>query len=67
MSFFWLAVLFRKMEQGRMHKINIFEQVDGKAGRNRRCCNLEGSKGLIGLKGGQVSSGRLDGEACLRR
>ena len=49
-----------------MHQFNIFEQVDGKAGRKGRCCNLEGSKGLIGLEGGQVSASRLDGEACLR-
>ena len=50
-----------------MHQFNIFEQVDGKAGRKRRCCNLEGSKGLIGLEGGQVSAGKLDGDACLQR
>ena len=35
--------IFRKMGQGRMHQFNIFKQVDGKAGRKRRCCNLEGS------------------------
>ena len=45
----------------------MFEQVDGKAGRKGTCCNLEGSKGFIGLEGGQVSVGRLDGEPCLRR
>ena len=50
-----------------MHKFNIFEQVDGKAGRKGRCCNLEGLKGLIGLEGGQVSAGKLDGDACLQR
>ena len=50
-----------------MHEFNIFAQVDGKAGRKGRCSNLKGSKGLIGLKGGQVSAGRLDGEACLQR
>ena len=27
---------------------------------------FEGSKGLIGLEGGQVSACRLDGEGCLR-
>ena len=59
--------IVRKIGQGRMHEFNIFEQVDGKAGRKGRCCNLKGSKGLIGLKGGQVSAGRLDGEACLQR
>ena len=50
-----------------MHEFNIFAQVDGKAGRKGRCSNLKGSKGLIGLKGGQVSAGRLVGEACLQR
>ena len=54
------------MGQGRIRKFNMFEQVDGKAGRKETCCNLERSKGLIGLKGGRVSAGRLDGEACLR-
>ena len=44
----------------------MFEQVDGKAGRKETCCNLEGSKGLIGLEGGQVSVSRLDGDVCLR-
>ena len=55
------------MIQGRIHKFNMCEQVDGKAGRKVTCCNFEGSKGLIGLEGGQVSASRLDGEACLRR
>ena len=50
-----------------MHKFYIFEQVDGKAGRKRRCCNLEESKGLIGLERGQVSAGKLDGDASLQR
>ena len=45
---------------------NLFEQVDGKAGRKETCCNLEGSKGLIRLEGGHVSVSRLDGEVCLR-
>ena len=58
--------MVRKMGQGRMHKLNMREQVNGKAGRKGTCCNLEGSKGLIGLEGGQVSACRLDGEACLR-
>ena len=58
--------MVRKMGQGRMHKFNVCEQVDGKAGRKGTCCSLEGSKGLLGLEGGQVSASRLDGEACLR-
>ena len=43
----------------------MFDQVDGKEGRMGTCCNLEGSKGLIRLEGGQVSASSLDGEACL--
>ena len=65
MRFFGLAGWLQKWEKGRMHNFNLFEQVDGKAGRKGICCNLEGSKGLIGLEGGQVSAG-LDGEAFLR-
>ena len=44
----------------------MFEQVDGKEGTKETCCNLEGSKGLIRLEGGQVSVSRLDGEVCFR-
>ena len=44
----------------------MFDQIDGKAGRKETCCNFEGSTGLIGLEGGLVSAGRLDGEAFLR-
>ena len=54
------------MIQGRMHKFNMCEQVNGKKGREVTCCNLEGSKRLIGLEGGQVSACSLDGEGCLR-
>ena len=59
--------MVRKMGQGRMHKFNMCEQVDGKEGRKGTCCNLEGSKGLIGLEGGQVSASKLDGDTCLQR
>ena len=58
--------MVRRKGKGRMREFNMFEQVDGKAGRKETCCNLEGSKGLIGLEGGQVSACRLDGEGCLR-
>ena len=58
--------MVRKMGQERMHKFNMCEQVNGKVGRKGTCCNLEGSKGLIGLEGGQVSACRLDGQGCLR-
>ena len=57
--------MVRRRGQGRMRKFNMFEHVGGVAGRKGKCCNLEGSKGLIGLEGGRVSAGRLDGEACL--
>ena len=48
-----------------MRKFNTFEQQDREAGKKGTCSNLDGSKGLIGLKGGRDSAGRLDGEACL--
>ena len=57
--------MVRRRGLGRMHKFNTFEKQDREAGRKRTCYNLEGSNGLIGLEGGRVSAGRLDGEACL--
>ena len=57
--------MVRRRGQGRMRKFNTFEQQDREAGKKGTFCNLERSKGLIGLEGGRVSFGRLDGEACL--
>ena len=57
--------MVRRRGEGIIRKFNTFEQQEMEAGRKGTCCNLEGSKGLIGLEEQRVSAGRLYGEACL--
>ena len=67
MSFFRLAVLFGKWDKEECTNLIFLSRWMGRQGGREDAVIWRDQKGLIGLEGGQVSAGRLDGEACSQR